>query len=85
MIDTQFTHRQRSMMNEQKNQEMIVKSELINANKNIDKRMFDFTNIVKNQTSHEVKIDEESHAPFKISNKLRSKDLLTRIFDEYKQ
>ena len=85
VIDIQFTHRQRSMMNEQKNQEMIVKSELINANKNIDKRMFDFTNIVKDQTSHEVKINEENHALFEISNKLRSKNLLTRILDEYKQ
>ena len=73
------------MMNEQKSQGMIVKSELINANKNIDKRMFDFTNIVKGQTSHEVRINEGSHASFKISNKSRSKNLLTRIFDEYKQ
>ena len=64
---------------------MIIKSELTNANKNIDKRMFDFTNIVKSQTSHKVRINEESHAPFKISNKSRSKDLLTRIFDKYKQ
>ena len=47
--------------------------------------MFDFTNIVKSQTSHEVRINKESHAPFKISNKSKSKDLLTRIFDEYKQ
>ena len=47
--------------------------------------MFDFTNIVKGQTSHKMKISEESHAPFEISNKSRSKNLLTRIFDEYKQ
>ena len=85
MIDIQLTHRQRSMMNEQKNQKMIIKGELINANKNIDKRMFNFINIVKDQTSHEVKINEESHASFEISNKSRSKNLLTRIFDEYKQ
>ena len=37
VIDIQFTHRQRSMINEQTNWELIVKSELINANKNIDK------------------------------------------------
>ena len=37
VIDIQFTHRQRSMMNEQKSQGMIVKSELINTNKNINK------------------------------------------------
>ena len=37
VIDIQFTHRQRSMINEQTNRESIVKSELINANKNIDK------------------------------------------------
>ena len=73
------------MMNEQKSQEMITKSELINANKNIDKRMFDFTNTIKGQTSHEVRINEENHAPFEISNKSRSKNLLTKIFDEYKQ
>ena len=47
--------------------------------------MFDFTNIVKSQTSHEVRINEENHAPFEISNKSRSKDLLTKILDEYKQ
>ena len=85
VIDTQFTHRQRSMMNEQKSQEMIAKSELINANKNIDKRMFDFTNIVKGQTNHKVKINEGSYASFEISNKSKSKNLLTRILDEYKQ
>ena len=32
-----------------------------------------------------MKNDEESHAFFEISNKLKSKNLLTRIFDEYKQ
>ena len=47
--------------------------------------MFNFTNIVKNQTSHKVKINEESHASFEISNKLRNKDLFTKILDEYKQ
>ena len=73
------------MINEQKSQGMIAKSELINANKNIDEQMFDFTNIVKDQTSHEVRINKGSHAPFEISNKSRSKNLLTRILDEYKQ
>ena len=73
------------MINEQTSRESIVKSELINANKNIDKQMFDFTNIVKDQASHEVRISEESHAPFEISNKSRSRNALTRIFDEYKQ
>ena len=85
MIDIQFTHRQRSMINEQTNRESIVKSELINANKNIDEQIFDFTNIVEDRANHEVKINEESHAPFKISNKSRSQNVLTRIFDEYKQ
>ena len=47
--------------------------------------MFDFTNIVKSQTSHEMRINEENHAPFEISNKLRSRNELTRILDEYKQ
>ena len=47
VIDIQFTHRQRSMINEQTSRESIVKSELINANKNIDEQMFDFINIVK--------------------------------------
>ena len=47
--------------------------------------MFNFTNIVKDQTSHEVKINEENHAPFEISNKSKSQNTLTRIFDEYKQ
>ena len=47
--------------------------------------MFDFTNIVKGQASHEVRINEESHALFKISNKLRSRIALTRILDEYKE
>ena len=54
------------------NRKSIVKSELINANKNIDEQMFDFTNIVKGQASHEVKINEKSHAPFEISNKSRN-------------
>ena len=85
MIDIQFTHRQRSMINEQTSRESIVKSELINANKNIDEQMFDFTNIVKGQASHEVRINEGSHASFEISNKSRSKNLLKGIFDEYKQ
>ena len=73
------------MINEQTNRESIVKSELINANKNIDEQMFDFTNIVKDQASHEVKINERSHASFEISNKLRSRNALAKIFDEYKQ
>ena len=73
------------MINEQINQELIIKSELINANKNINEQMFDFTNIVKSQTSHEVKINEENHAPFKISNKSKSRNALMKIFDEYKQ
>ena len=73
------------MINEQINQKTIVKSELINANKNIDEQMFDFTNIIKDQTSHEMRINEESHAFFEISNKSKSKNLLTKIFDEYKQ
>ena len=73
------------MINEQINRKSIVKSELINANKNINEQMFDFTNIVKGQASHEVRINERNHAPFEISNKSRSKDLLTRILDEYKQ
>ena len=47
--------------------------------------MFDFTNIIKDQTSHEVRINEGSHAPFEISNKLKNRNALTRIFDEYKQ
>ena len=47
VIDIQFTHRQRSMINEQTSRESIVKSELTNANKNINEQMFDFTNIVK--------------------------------------
>ena len=47
VIDIQFTHRQRSMINEQTSRKSIVKSELINANKNINEQMFDFTNIVK--------------------------------------
>ena len=47
--------------------------------------MFDFTNIVKDQASHEVKINEESHVFFEIPNKSRSQNALTRIFDEYKQ
>ena len=47
--------------------------------------MFDFTNIVKNQTSHEVRINERNHASFEISNKSRSRKELTKIFDEYKQ
>ena len=73
------------MINEQTNRESIVKSELINANKNIDEQMFDFTNIVKNQASHKVRNDEKSHASFEISNKLKNKNLLTKIFNEYKQ
>ena len=85
VIDTQFTHRQRSMINEQTSRESIVKSELINANKNIDEQMFDFTNIVKGQTNHKVRINEESHASFEISNKSKSRNVLTRILDEYKQ
>ena len=85
MIDTQLTHRQRSMINEQTSRGSIVKNELINANKNIDEQMFDFTNIVKDQMSRKVRINEESHAPFDISNKSRSKNLFTRILDEYKQ
>ena len=85
VIDTQFTHRQRSMINEQTNRKSIVKNELINANKNIVKQMFDFINIVKGQASREVRIDEESHAPFEISNKSKSRNTLMRIFDEYKQ
>ena len=85
VIDIQFTHRQRSMINEQTSRESIVKSELINANKNIDEQMFDFTNIVKGQTSHEVKVNEKSHAPFEIPNKSKSRNALTRIFNEYKQ
>ena len=36
MIDIQFTHRRRSMINEQKSRKSIIKNELINANKNID-------------------------------------------------
>ena len=47
--------------------------------------MFDFTNIVKGQASHEVKINEESHASFEILNKSRNQNALTKIFDEYKQ
>ena len=47
--------------------------------------MFDFTNTIKGQTSHEMRINEESHASFEIPNKSRSKNLLTRILDEYKQ
>ena len=85
MIDIQLTHRQRSMINEQTNRESIVKNELINANKNIDKQMFDFTNIIKGQASHKMKINEESHASFEISNKSRNQKMLTRIFDKYKQ
>ena len=85
VIDIQLTHRQRSMINEQTSRESIVKNELINANKNIVKQMFDFTNIVKNQTNHEVRINEGSHAPFEILNKSRSRNVLTRILDEYKQ
>ena len=47
--------------------------------------MFNFTNIVKDQTSHEVKINEENHASFEISNKSKSQKMLMKIFDEYKQ
>ena len=47
--------------------------------------MFDFINIVKGQASHEMRINEESHASFEISNKSKSQNELTRIFDEYKQ
>ena len=36
------------MINEQMSQKSIIKSELINANKNINEQMFDFINIVKN-------------------------------------
>ena len=85
VINIQFTHRQRSMINEQTSRESIVKSELINANKNIDEQMFNFTNIVKGQASHEVKINEENHASFKIPNKSKSQNMFTKIFDEYKQ
>ena len=85
MIDIQFTHRQRSMINEQTSRESIVKSELINANKNINEQMFDFTNIVKDQTSHEMKINEKSHASFEILNKLKNQRALTKIFNKYKQ
>ena len=85
MIDIQFTHRQRSMINEQISRKSIVKSELINANKNINEQMFNFTNIVKNQMNHEVRINEESHALFEISNKSKSRNALTKILDEYKQ
>ena len=73
------------MINEQTSRESIVKSELINANKNINEQMFDFINIVKDQTSHEVKINEENHASFEISNKLKNRNAFTRILDEYKQ
>ena len=73
------------MINEQINRKSIVKSELINANKNIDEQMFNFTNIVKDQASHEVKINKRNHAPFKISNKSKSQKTLTKIFNEYKQ
>ena len=73
------------MINEQTNRESIVKSELINANKNIDEQMFDFTNIVKGQTSHKVRINEGNHASFEISNKSKNQNVLTRILDEYKQ
>ena len=85
VIDIQFTHRQRSMINEQTSRKSIVKSELINANKNIDEQMFDFTNIVKGQANHEVRIDEESHTSFEISNKSKGQNALKRILDEYKQ
>ena len=54
------------------NQKSIVKNELINANKNIDEQMFDFTNIVKGQTSHEMRINEKSHASFEILNKSKN-------------
>ena len=47
--------------------------------------MFDFTNIVKDQTSHEMRINEENHAPFEISNKSRSRNAFTKILNEYKQ
>ena len=73
------------MINEQTSRKSIIKNELINANKNINKQMFDFTNIVKGQANHEMKINEESHASFEISNKLKSRNALTRILDEYKQ
>ena len=73
------------MINEQTSRKSIVKSELINANKNIDKQMFNFTNIVKGQASHEVRINEENHTSFEISNKLKSRKTFTRILDEYKQ
>ena len=32
-----------------------------------------------------MKINEENHAPFEISNKSRNRNALTKIFDEYKQ
>ena len=47
--------------------------------------MFNFTNIVKSQASHEVRINEESHAPFEIPNKSKSRKKFMKIFDEYKQ
>ena len=85
VIDIQLTHRQRSMINEQMSRELIAKSELTNANKNIVEQMFDFTNIVKGQASHEMRINEENHAPFETPNKSKSQNALTRILDEYKQ
>ena len=48
VINIQFTHRQRSMINEQTNWKSIIKGELINASKNINEQMFNSTNIVKN-------------------------------------
>ena len=47
--------------------------------------MFDFTNIVKDQTNYEMRINEKSYTSFEISNKLRNQKMLTKIFDEYKQ
>ena len=66
MIIVQFTHRQRSMMNEKQCQKFNANQEETISTKDILMTKIDFTNINLNQQSQEVRVSEKFHAFFEI-------------------
>ena len=66
MIIVQFTHRQRSRMNEKQCQKFSANKKKTTSTKDTLMTKIDFININLNQQSQEVRVNERLHASFEI-------------------
>ena len=71
IIITEFTHQQQLMINEKQHHAVAKIYKISILNKDVFKKKFNLANSCKNQQCQLIRVSEESHAPFIISEILK--------------